>query len=163
MKKTSYRSSIERLVKKIMRDRRLPCVNGRVDLYNAVSLRWLMPIGGDDLDKVSLPLTFRLAHGDESFVPLRSNDIYSPPKKGEIIYADSEKCLCRRWNCYQSDYSAIGANTNRAVLTIQALAPNNSHVQTAANQLGALLEENCGADLSIKLADKKRPFVQLEL
>tara|TARA_B100001123_G_C15291536_1_gene1017637 strand:+ start:666 stop:1391 length:726 start_codon:yes stop_codon:yes gene_type:complete len=163
VKKTSYRSSIERLVKKVVRDRSLPCVNGMVDLYNAVSLRWLMPIGADDLDKVCLPLTFRAAHGDESFVPLGSIGISSPPKKDEIIYADSEKCLCRRWNWYQNDFSAIRPDTNRAVLTIQALAPNNSHVQAAANQLGALLEENCGAESSVKLADKTRPFVRLEL
>ena len=36
IKRTSYRSSVERLVKNVLADRSLPRINGFVDSYNAV-------------------------------------------------------------------------------------------------------------------------------
>ena len=60
VKKTSYRSSVERLLKQIQQDRGLPRVSALVDCYNAVSARHRLPIGADDLDKVTGGLAFRL-------------------------------------------------------------------------------------------------------
>jgi len=52
VKKTSYRSSVERLLKGAQRGAGLPRVNALVDLYNAVSAAHRMPVGADDLDLV---------------------------------------------------------------------------------------------------------------
>src|SRR5215813_7959987 len=67
VKKTSYRSSVERLLKNIQRGAGLPRVNALVDAYNGVSARFRMPVGADDLDLVALPLAFRYARDDDSF------------------------------------------------------------------------------------------------
>ena len=52
IKRTSYRSSVERLVKNVQAGRGLPRINPFVDAYNAVSLTHVMPLGADDLAKV---------------------------------------------------------------------------------------------------------------
>jgi hypothetical protein len=55
VKKTNCRSSVERLLKNVERRAGLPRVNTLVDLYNAASARYLMPVGADDLDRVHRP------------------------------------------------------------------------------------------------------------
>src|SRR5918995_5155141 len=70
IKKTSYRSSVERLVKRVKAGERLPAVNTLVDAYNAVSLAHVLCCGADDLDKVEGPLAFRFARPGDSFVDM---------------------------------------------------------------------------------------------
>ena len=69
VKKTSYRSSVERLLKNLQRGQALPRVNALVDAYNAVSVRHRMPVGADDLDHVAAPLAFCFARGGDSLHP----------------------------------------------------------------------------------------------
>ena len=107
-KKTSYRSSVERLLKALQRGNGLPRVNAFVDAYNAISVRYRMPVGADDLDLVTPPLAFRIARPGDSFIALGdASGADDPPKPGEVVYADAVKCLCRRWNWYQDARSAI--------------------------------------------------------
>jgi len=160
VKKTSYRSSVERLLKTVQRGERLARVNALVDIYNAVSLRHRMPVGADDLDRVTPPLAFRFARGDESFVPLGRADP-EPPAPGEVVYADAEKCLCRRWNWYQDGRSAIRPTTRRAVLTIQALAPTAAALTEAAAELSGLIARHCRARCAVVIADCDLPVVPL--
>ncbi len=162
VKKTSYRSSVERLAKAVQRGRGLARVNGMVDLYNAVSLEALMPVGADDLERVKLPFGFRRAERDESFIAL-GGETPDPPKPGEVVYADAEKCLCRRWNWYQDARSAIGPGTERAVLTVQALEPNRADVCAVSERLAALLADHCGARCAVAVADQATLRIELPL
>jgi DNA/RNA-binding domain of Phe-tRNA-synthetase-like protein len=137
VKKTSYRCSVERLLRGIERNGRLPRVNNLVDCYNAASLRHRMPVGADDLDRLSGNLSFRYARPGDSFIALGDGSATNdPPKAGEVVYADQEKLLCRRWNWYQDARSAISPATRRAVLTVQTLGPRERLAQ-AAEELAA--------------------------
>src|SRR5882724_11156903 len=83
IKRTSYRSSVERLVKNVLAGRGLPAINAFVDAYNAVSLAHVMPAGADDLDKVVGDLGFRYSRLGDQFLDMSSskgkeND---PPKE----------------------------------------------------------------------------------
>lgn len=158
VKKTSYRSSVERLLKAFQRGGALPRVSPLVDLYNAVSAAFRMPVGADDLDRVAPPLAFRYSRPGDSFVrlgdPARAPD---PPKPGEVVYADAEKCLCRRWNWCQDARSAISPRTRRAVLTVQALEPGGARLEDAAAALSAVLAAHCGARCRWAVADRATP------
>ena len=160
-KKTSYRSSVERLLKAVQQGRGLPRVNGLVDAYNAVSARHRMPVGADDLAKVSGPLAFRFARPGDSFVALGDAEVRpDPPKPGEVVYADAEKLLCRRWNWYQDARSAVGPATRDAVLTVQSLG-TGVLVETAAEDLAAWLAEHCAAATAFAVADADNPRVEV--
>ena len=160
-KKTSYRSSVERRLKGIQRGNGLPRVNAFVDAYNAVSVRYRMPVGADDLDLVTPPLAFRYSRKDDSFIalgdPFEADD---PPKPCEVVYAAGEKCLCRRWNWYQDARSAIRPATRRAVLTIQSnCAETAGQLESAAALLCRQVGGACGGRSAWAIADASTPEV----
>jgi DNA/RNA-binding domain of Phe-tRNA-synthetase-like protein len=164
VKKTSYRSSVERLLKNIQRGAGLPRVNALVDAYNMASAAHRMPVGADDLDRVAPPLAFRFSRPGDTFValgdPTASGD---PPKPGEVVYADAEKCLCRRWNWYQDARSAVGLQTTRAVLTAQTLTAGDAQVRAAAAGLAEMIARYVGGRAAWGVADAARPRVEVAL
>jgi DNA/RNA-binding domain of Phe-tRNA-synthetase-like protein len=164
IKKTSYRSSVERLVKNVLAGASLPEINGFVDAYNAVSLKHVLPAGADDRDRVIGDLAFRFARDGDEFRDMGALDasgapLADPPKAGEVVYADGAKTLCRRWNWRQDARSAIGAETRRAVVTLQSNGIGD--VSVAARELVALLGSECGGRYAVTVLDPASPNVEL--
>lgn len=160
IKQAKYRASVERLLRSTVKGRGLPEISRPVDAYNLISLRYLAPVGADDLDRVTGPLSFRIAAGTESFLPLgKANQGEDPPKPGEVVYADAEKVLCRRWNWYQDARSCIGPETTRAVVTIQSLG--HVDLEAAAEDLCALWRDLCGAETRWQRCDADTPTIRL--
>jgi DNA/RNA-binding domain of Phe-tRNA-synthetase-like protein len=144
IRQTRYRSSVERLVKNVLAGRELARINAFVDAYNAVSLAHVLPLGADDLDKVTPPLAFRYTREGDSFVDMADGAEAGDeaPKPGEVVYADANHVLCRRWNWRQDARSLITPATTRAVVTLQANGAGD--VQTAADDLVDLIGRFCG-------------------
>lgn len=94
-KPKKYKCSVENLYRMILDGIELKHINKIVDLYNYISIKHMIPAGGDDMDKVEGDITLRKAWGNEIFVQLNSCDIKNP-KSGEVIYADDKDVLCRR-------------------------------------------------------------------
>ncbi|MCC2112514.1 MAG: hypothetical protein KDJ16_10815, partial [Hyphomicrobiales bacterium] len=161
IKKTSYRSSVERLVKNVLAERSLPAINGFVDCYNAASLAHVLPAGADDLDHVAGDIAFRYARAGDSFVDMAADDgaHEDPPKLGEIVYADGEKVLCRRWNWRQDARSLVTPETRRAVVTVQG----NGHgdVAAAAAEFVDLLGRFCAAECAVTIVRSAYPVAEL--
>ena len=164
IKKTSYRSSVERLVKNVLAGNALPEINPFVDAYNAVSLRHVLPSGADDLDLVRGGLSFRYARTGDDFRDMGALDesgepLADPPKAGEVVYADEEKVLCRRWNWRQDARSAIRRTTTRAVVTLQQNGVGDAGA--AAHELAALIAAECGGRSAITILDSGRVSAEL--
>jgi DNA/RNA-binding domain of Phe-tRNA-synthetase-like protein len=162
IKQTRYRSSVERLVKNVLAGRPLARVNAFVDLYNAISLAHVLPLGADDLDKVVPPLAFRYAREGDSFVDMADSEGGEgpeAPKAGEVVYADADHVLCRRWNWRQDARSIITPTTKRAVVTIQLNGVGDWH--HASDDLIDLIAEYCGGVSNASILDKSRPSVDV--
>jgi DNA/RNA-binding domain of Phe-tRNA-synthetase-like protein len=162
IRKTSYRCSVERLVRKAVRDGKLTGINPFVDAYNTVSLAHVFPLGADDLDKVRGDLAFRPSRDGDTFHALGQEPVQDdPPKPGEIVYADGEKVLCRRWNWYQDARSPVTPATKRAVVTIQSLGPGD--LDAAIADLCGLLATHCGATCQTTVLSADCPRRELML
>ena len=163
VKKTSYRSSVERLLKQLQQGRGLPRINALVDCYNAVSARHRVPVGADDLAKLAGGLAFRYAHPGDSFFALGAAPaVDDPPKPGEVVYADAEKILCRRWNWYQDARSATDGATRDAVLTVQWLGGETA-LEAAVEELCAWLHAHCGARTAWAVAQAATPRAEVAI
>ena len=162
IKQTRYRSSVERLLKNVLAGRSLARVNAFVDLYNAVSLEHVLPLGADDLDRVIPPLSFRYAREGDSFVDMAEAEEGGEPespKPGEVVYADAAHVLCRRWNWRQDARSIIRAETRRAVVTVQS--NGSGDVAAGANDLVDLIAEFCSGTCRVGVLDRTHAAVEL--
>ncbi|MCP4316526.1 MAG: hypothetical protein GY789_11050 [Hyphomicrobiales bacterium] len=154
IKKTSYRCSVERLIKNSLAGRPMPRINSFVDAYNAISLKHILPAGADDLDKVVGDIAFRYARPGDRFVRLGDETAREdPPKSGEVVYADDAKVLCRRWNWSQHAQSPVTTTTTRAVVTVQSLGA--SPLGPAIVELSSLLNDVCGAECMMTILDSE--------
>jgi DNA/RNA-binding domain of Phe-tRNA-synthetase-like protein len=123
-KPSRYPCSAEALLKRSL-SAELPPINLLVDLYNAISLRHVLPIGGEDSDRLVGTLALRLATGDERFLESSSDPSAEPVpvSPGEPIWIDDKGVTCRRWNWRQGPRTALGLQTQNPFFVLDALAP----------------------------------------
>jgi DNA/RNA-binding domain of Phe-tRNA-synthetase-like protein len=116
--------SAEALLKRVLRDGTLPGVNAVVDLYNAVSLRFAIPVGGENADAYAgMPQLVR-ATGEEHFDTMQSGaPVTEAPEPGEVVWRDERGVTCRRWNWRQGARTRIEADTTRMWFVLEALDP----------------------------------------
>jgi len=159
-KPSKYRSSIESLLRSAVAGR-IRGVNPLVDLYNAVSLRHMIPCGGEDLAAVSGDIRLMRASGDERFVPLGSA-AEEPPQPGEVIYRDDVGVICRCWNWREADRTKLTPATTDAFLCIEALpAIGERRLEAACADLAALAREQLGAATTIEVLSRHRPTIEI--
>jgi DNA/RNA-binding domain of Phe-tRNA-synthetase-like protein len=165
IKRTSYRSSVERLIKNALAGRDLPVINSFVDAYNAVSLTHVRPSGADDLGHVVGDLAFRYSRSGDSFLDMAGGEEgggapgEDPPKEGEVVYADAAKILCRRWNWRQDVRSLVTPDTRCAVVTMQYNGVGD--LDAAVADLIELIGRFSGGRASVAIAGPAQPTVEI--
>jgi len=91
--------SAEALRKRALRDRRLPSIDPVVDLYNAISIEYAVPVGGENLAAYVGQPKLTVADGTEAFDTMKDGvPFQESPEPGEVIWRDDEGVTCRRWN-----------------------------------------------------------------
>ena len=116
--------SAEALRKRVLRDGSLPRVNPVVDLYNAVSLRFAVPVGGENLEAyVGQPL-LTIATGSEVFDTVKDGQpAEENPEAGEVVWRDDRGVTCRRWNWRQGVRTRLTADARRMWFILESLGP----------------------------------------
>jgi DNA/RNA-binding domain of Phe-tRNA-synthetase-like protein len=161
-KPKDYPSSVENLVRRISKGYQLPHINLLVDIYNTVSLRHVLPVGGEDLDTIEGDVWLTFASENEAPVVLLGESEARAPYPGEVIYRDNVGAICRRWNWKEADRTKFTPATRNAFLVIEGLPPvSHSLIETAITELAASVREHCGGSVSTALLDSSRPVVLL--
>ncbi|MCY7287453.1 MAG: hypothetical protein LH624_04185, partial [Cryobacterium sp.] len=120
LKPTQYRCASEALLRRYRKDGSLPSVHPLVDLCNAVSLAYAIPIAVFDLAHVTGDLTVRKATGAETSLTFGGETEH--PDAGEVIFADDAgNAHARRWTNRQSALSAIRPQTRSALIVSEAM------------------------------------------
>lgn len=116
LKPTQYRCASEALLRRYSKEGSLPQIHPLVDLGNAISSAYAIPLALFDLDRVVGDLTVRYATGKERYLTFGGDT--EQPEPGEVIYADDDgNAHARRWTNRQSALSPISPNT-RSVLAV---------------------------------------------
>ena len=132
------RPSVDALVR---RAAALPEINRVVDAYNAVSVEYALPVGGEDLDAYRGPARLVRAAGDEPFDTVANGEpAVENPLPGEVVWRDDEGVTCRRWNWRQCVRTRITESTTNALFLLERLAPYPlERLQEAGDDLAARL------------------------
>ena len=121
-KPTQYRCASESLLRRFRKEGALPQLHPLVDLCNAVSIAFAIPIAVFDAAKVAQQREVRYATGAESYQALSGETEH--PEPHEVIFADATQppsAHARRWTHRQSGLSAVGAGTQRVLIVAEAL------------------------------------------
>ncbi|MBN1163806.1 MAG: hypothetical protein JXB45_04460 [Candidatus Krumholzibacteriota bacterium] len=160
-----YPPSIKSLLKRIQKGGGFPLINSVVALFNYISIKYLVPCGGDDVNRINGNLRLGFARGNETFIPLGS-EAAENPEPGEVIYFDEEtgNVMCRRWNWRNGDFTKITRDTKKIIINIDGVGSiPPASVLKARDELARLLAELCGATLKTGYIDADNQEMQINL
>lgn len=134
VKPTQYRCASEALLRRLRKEGALPPLHPLIDLCNAVSMAYAIPIAVLDLRQVGSALEVRPADGTETYLTFGGETEH--PEPGEVTYADPEgRAHARRWTNRQSGLSAVRDDTQDVLIVTEALHAN------AAADIARLVDE----------------------
>jgi DNA/RNA-binding domain of Phe-tRNA-synthetase-like protein len=137
LKPTQYRCASEALLRRFRKEAALPRLHPLVDLCNAVSLAFAIPVAAIDVAQVAGGIEVRRATGDERYQTFGGE--IEHPEPGEVIFADAAgQAHARRWTNRQSGLSAVGDATATVLIVAEAMH------ETAANDVGRLVDTLAG-------------------
>ncbi|MCM2415689.1 phenylalanine--tRNA ligase beta subunit-related protein [Streptomyces sp. RKAG290] len=138
-KPSRTRNSAEALAKRALTDAGLPRINLLVDLYNAISVAHLIPVGGEDTDRIKGAMRLVRSTGQEPFPTVAGGaEAVEHPEPGEVVWCDDEGVTCRRWNWRQGVRTRLTEESVNALFLLESLAPMPAEALDAA---GAELAE----------------------
>jgi DNA/RNA-binding domain of Phe-tRNA-synthetase-like protein len=133
-KPSRYPSSAESLLARVLKGGELPRINALVDTYNAVSLRHVIPVGGEDLDQLL---------GDLRLVRTEA---------GEVAWRDDEGITCRRWNWRQEPRTRLTEATTNAFFVFDLIPPQQGLEAAVEELIGELRGRTPDASIRVTSA-----------
>ena len=125
LKPTQYRCASEALLRRIRKEGDLPRLHPIVDLCNAVSAAFAIPVAVFDVVKLTGRLEVRYADGDEDYLTFSGETEHPGPH--EVIFADQARHVhARRWCNRQSGLSAAADSTAAVLIVAEAMHESGS-------------------------------------
>ncbi|NRQ39255.1 hypothetical protein HII36_46660 [Nonomuraea sp. NN258] len=120
LKPTQYRCAAEALLRRFRKEGGLPRLHPLIDLCNAVSAAYAVPVAVFDLSKIEGNLEVRHATGEETYLTFGGETEHPAP--GEVVFADAAgRAHARRWTNRQSGLSAVADGTGDVLIVAEAL------------------------------------------
>lgn len=149
-----YQCSVEAMFTRISKGKQLPSINPLVNLNNAISLKYTLPMGTHDLSRSNLDIEMRYAKEDDTFIPMGTDDI-EKPNVDEVVYAVGNQVRTRRWTWRQSNEGKIDEKTNYVFFPIDGFKGfNDDKVKSAMEELEKVLKENFNCEVISGYVDK---------
>ena len=162
IKPNEFRCSVEAMVRRALRDQKLPSINALVDLGNVLSLRHIVPVGSHAIDGVTGNLALRPATGQEEFIAFGSEAV-EHPNPGEIIFAEGNTVLVRRWSWRQSNHTLTLPGTTAIEFNVDGLPPvGRGEVESICAEVAGLIRQHCGGTTRCEFLTKDHPAMSLE-
>jgi DNA/RNA-binding domain of Phe-tRNA-synthetase-like protein len=138
LKPTQYRCASEALLRRFRKEGTLPQVHPLIDVCNAASAAFAIPVAVFDVAQITGDLEVRYASGDEDYLTFSGQIEHPGPH--EVIFADQAgRVHARRWTNRQSGLSAVQAST--AAVLIVAEAMHESASSDVPKLIAALADE----------------------
>ncbi|MFC5498938.1 B3/4 domain-containing protein [Caenimonas terrae] len=120
LKPTQYRCASESLLRRFRKEGALPSIHPLIDLCNAASIAFAVPVAVLDASKVAWPLQVRHAGGTETYLAFSGETEH--PEPGEVGFVDAQgNAHARRWTHRQSGLSAVREDTACVLIVAEAM------------------------------------------
>lgn len=149
-----FMSSIEAMLTRTSKGKGLPNISPIVDLGNAVSLKYMVPLGAHDIDTLDGDIEVRFSKEGDIFIPLGTEET-EILEDGELIYSAGDNVRTRRWIWRQSEQGKITNESKNIFFPIDGFANKNyESVISARDELAILLKEVFSCDVKVGFIDK---------
>lgn len=157
-----YPCSAEALFKRLSKVKDLPHINPLVDLNNAISLKYTLPMGTHSLDGIEDNIMMRVAQPGDNFIPLGTDKIEEPDEE-EVVYAVGKDVRTRRWTWRQSEHGKITNETHDVFFPIDGFTDvNKDIVNKARTDLAMKIAEIFGVKTQVGYVDRNHPEFEWE-
>lgn len=157
-----YMCSIEALITRISKGNDIPNINSIVDLGNALSLKYELPIGVHDMDNfIDEDIQIRESDGNDNFVPFGSDEI-EHPDAGEIIYASGNEVKTRRWTWRQGEKSKVTEESKNFFIPIDGFTSNKDKILELQEELVKYLKDDLKLEVYSGIVDKDNRIFEIE-
>lgn len=160
-----FTPSIVFLAKQVKSGKTIRSISPAVDVFNIISLKYIIPCGGDDMDSVEGDVTLGRAVSDETFAPIFKPEEVEHPDPGEVIYVNrlTKRVLCRRWNWRNADFSKLAPETRNLGINVDGMMPaiGLTEIEEAAENLKELLLRYCGGRISVHYLNAQNPEIEI--
>jgi lysyl-tRNA synthetase class 2 len=160
----NYPPSIKSLLERVAKGKNIPFINSVVAAFNYISLKYLVPCGGDDLGEIEGNLCLGFAEGNEKFRSIGSEEDDNPIP-GEVIYfgTPSRRVMCRRWNWRNGNFAKITEKSKKILLNVEGIGSVSAEtIMKARDELAKLLADHYSATLTIDYLDKDKGRTDLD-
>lgn len=143
--KKGARCSVENLLKRVLHGKPVGNIFPSVDIANSISLKYALPIGAEDRDKIDGDIHLGIMKGGENFLPIGS-DKEEPPLEGEIAYFDNSGVICRCLNWRDGVRTEVNDNTMSEFIAMECVDSNRiDELKKAIDELEELMVKYMGA------------------
>jgi len=161
VKPSEFRPSMDALARRVAKKDPLPTISRVVDLGNLVSIQHLVPIGAHAIAHVTEDIALRFASGEESFEAFGS-DVVEHPQPGEVIFAEGNTVLTRRWTWRQARHTLVVPETQAVEINVDGLLPvSRAQVEAICQQLVGLVPAYCGGQVWYEILSAENPSIDV--
>ena len=136
-----FMCSIEALLTRISKGKDLPSINPIVDLGNALSVKYKLPIGIHDIDNFKGDIEIRKGKETDTFVPFGGGEI-EHPEENEYVYVSGNEVKTRKWTWRQGEKSKITEESTNLFIPIDGFIENKNEVEKLQKEMIEFLKEN---------------------
>ncbi len=159
--KKGVRCSIEALLKRVEKDNPVTSINPLVDIYNAASLTYGVPVGAEDLDTFVGDLKLTITDGGDEFF-LIGEEENSPTLPGELCYKDDKGAVCRCFNWRDGARTMVTDDTTNVFCVIECVEPwQIQSMEGALEMIKDLSDKHLDTESKIFYLDKDAPEIEL--
>lgn len=157
-----FMSSIEALLTRIAKKKGMPHINPVVDLGNAISLKYYLPVGAHDLDTMDGEFCVRTATEKDTFLPFGATET-EPVDLDEVVYATGTKVRTRRWIWRQSEEGKIFDTTSELLFILDGFVANKEEIMKAREELNDILVNKMGCKTKVGFIDKDNMVFDMDI
>ncbi|MDL2207456.1 hypothetical protein LJB82_01875 [Desulfovibrio sp. OttesenSCG-928-M16] len=156
-----FPSSIEALARRAGKGDQRIKINPLVDFYNAISLKYLVPAGGFDIDSLRNDLSLRFSRQGDMFTALDSDEAVAIPA-GEVSYADGSEIITRHFVWKQSRHASLETESKKVVFVSEILGELPTElVGKVCKAFQDGVAQYFALEARIAILDEKNPSVEL--
>jgi len=157
-----YCCASEQLLRRFRSDNGLPRINPLVDLCNAQSAAYGIPIAIFDVANITAGISVRPASGGEQYLSF-ANEVETP-KPNEIVFTDeSGHAHSRRWTYRQSRKSAVSDQTDSVLIVCEAHhATADTDIDELTKSLADSLDRHWHAEIAAMRLSRDTPRFEFQ-